>query len=134
MAARRPDAAPSGSTFGDQRPGARADRHRLPVQGAGSTSTRTSAQLRRGHARQTAGIRRAGAAALDLCDVACGRFEAFWELTLAPWDMAGGMLIVREAGAVVTTVDGVEARVEHTTICAGSPAMHAWLLATIGAA
>jgi myo-inositol-1(or 4)-monophosphatase len=84
--------------------------------------------------RATAGIRRAGSAALDLCDVACGRFEAFWELTLAPWDVAAGILIVREAGGVVTTVDGAEARVAHTTICAGSPIMHRWLLDTIGAA
>jgi myo-inositol-1(or 4)-monophosphatase len=84
--------------------------------------------------RATAGVRRAGAAALDLCDVACGRFEAFWELTLAPWDVAAGMLIAREAGAVVTTIDGAEARVAHTTVCAGGPAMHAWLLATLAAA
>jgi myo-inositol-1(or 4)-monophosphatase len=84
--------------------------------------------------RATAGIRRAGSAALDLCDVACGRFEAFWELTLAPWDVAAGILIVREAGGVVTTVDGAEARVAHTTICAGSPIMHRWLLDAIGAA
>ena len=81
--------------------------------------------------RATAGVRRAGSAALDLCDVACGRFEAFWELTLSPWDVAAGILIAREAGANVTTIDGAEAQVAHTTICAGSPAMHRWLLATI---
>jgi myo-inositol-1(or 4)-monophosphatase len=81
--------------------------------------------------RATAGVRRPGSAALDLCDVACGRFDAFWELTLAPWDVAAGILLVREAGGIVTTTDGAEARVEHTTICAGSPAMHAWLLDTI---
>jgi myo-inositol-1(or 4)-monophosphatase len=81
--------------------------------------------------RATAGVRRAGSAALDLCDVACGRFEGFWELTLSPWDVAAGILLVREAGGVVTTVDGAQARVEHTTICAGSPEMHRWLLATV---
>jgi myo-inositol-1(or 4)-monophosphatase len=80
-----------------------------------------------------AGIRRAGAAALDLCDVACGRFEGFWEHTLAPWDMAAGLLIVREAGGVVTTLDGGEARVGHTSVLAGSPPMHAWLLALMKA-
>jgi myo-inositol-1(or 4)-monophosphatase len=85
-------------------------------------------------ARATAGIRRAGAAALDLCDVACGRFEAFWELTLSPWDVAAGMLIAQEAGAVVTTADGTPARVAQTSLCVGSPAMHAWLLATLRAA
>jgi myo-inositol-1(or 4)-monophosphatase len=78
-----------------------------------------------------AGIRRAGAAALDLCDVACGRFEGFWEHTLAPWDMAAGLLLVREAGGIVTTLDGDEARVGHTSVLAGSPPMHAWLLAVM---
>lgn len=48
--------------------------------------------------RATAGIRRAGAAALDLCDVACGRLDAFFEFHLMPWDVAAGALIVREAG------------------------------------
>ena len=79
----------------------------------------------------TAGIRRAGAAALDLCDVACGRFDAFWELTLAPWDIAAGLLIVREAGGLTTDLDGAEAHVSHTPLLVGSPAMHAWMLAII---
>ena len=52
--------------------------------------------------RGTAGIRRPGSASLDLADVACGRFEAFWELRLAPWDIAAGTLIIREAGGIVT--------------------------------
>lgn len=84
--------------------------------------------------RHTAGVRRPGSAALDLADVACGRFDAFWELTLAPWDVAAGILLVREAGGVVTDLDGAEARVAHTAICAGSPTMHAWLLDTVRAA
>lgn len=78
--------------------------------------------------RRTAGIRRAGAAALDLCDVACGRFDGFWELTLAPWDVAAGLLIVREAGGLATDLDGREAPVAFGPIVAGSPAMHEWLL------
>jgi myo-inositol-1(or 4)-monophosphatase len=49
----------------------------------------------------TSGIRRAGSAALDLCNVACGRFDAFWELALMPWDFAAGILIIREAGGSV---------------------------------
>lgn len=49
----------------------------------------------------TSGIRRAGSAALDLCNVACGRFDAFWELALMPWDFAAGILIIREAGGCV---------------------------------
>jgi myo-inositol-1(or 4)-monophosphatase len=77
---------------------------------------------------QTAGIRRPGSAALDLCDVACGRFDAFWELRLAPWDVAAGNLIIREAGGVVTDLDGNDALVAHGPIVAGNPTMHAWLL------
>jgi myo-inositol-1(or 4)-monophosphatase len=76
----------------------------------------------------TAGVRRGGAAVLDLCDVACGRFEAFWELELAPWDIAAGMLIAREAGAVVTDLEGIAAPVGTGPIVAGNPALHAWLL------
>jgi myo-inositol-1(or 4)-monophosphatase len=84
--------------------------------------------------RSTAGIRRAGAAALDLCDVACGRFEAFWELTLAPWDIAAGIAIIKEAGGVVTDLDGGEPMVTHTGLVAGSPQMHAWLMRTLNSA
>jgi myo-inositol-1(or 4)-monophosphatase len=78
--------------------------------------------------RDVAGIRRAGSAALDLADVACGRFDGFWELTLAPWDVAAGILLVREAGGVVTDASGVPATVSHTSIVAGNPSMHTWLL------
>ena len=51
-------------------------------------------------------VRRPGSAALDLCYTAMGRFDGFWEAYLNPWDMAGGVLIVREAGGIVTTFDG----------------------------
>jgi myo-inositol-1(or 4)-monophosphatase len=78
--------------------------------------------------RETSGIRRPGAAALDLADVACGRFEAFWELTLAPWDIAAGLLLVREAGGIATDLTGAPAEVKHTGLVVGNPAMHAWLL------
>ena len=77
---------------------------------------------------ETSGIRRAGAAALDLADVACGRFEAFWEMTLAPWDIAAGILLVREAGGVITDLDGNPCPVAHTSVVAGNPRMHQWLL------
>ena len=77
------------------------------------------------------GVRRAGAAALDLASVACGRFEGFWELRLSPWDIAAGMLIVREAGGIVTTLDGAPCPVARTGIVAGSAAMHPWLLRTV---
>lgn len=52
------------------------------------------------------GVRRAGSAALDLCSVACGQFEGFWEFGLKPWDTAAGMLLVREAGGMVTDFAG----------------------------
>jgi myo-inositol-1(or 4)-monophosphatase len=77
---------------------------------------------------QVAGLRRAGSAALDLCDVACGRYDAFWEYRLAPWDVAAGLLLVREAGGIVTDLDGTPATVTQGPIVAGNPKMHAWLL------
>jgi myo-inositol-1(or 4)-monophosphatase len=55
---------------------------------------------------RTHGVRRAGSAALDLCNVACGRFEGFWEFNLNPWDTAAGVLIIEEAGGKVTRFDG----------------------------
>jgi myo-inositol-1(or 4)-monophosphatase len=81
--------------------------------------------------RGTAGIRRAGSAALDLSNVACGRFDAFWELVLAPWDVAAGLLMVQEAGGVVTDIDGNPPQLSTEAFVAGNPAMHAWLLQTV---
>ncbi len=81
--------------------------------------------------RGTAGIRRAGSAALDLSNVACGRFDAFWELVLAPWDMAAGLLMVREAGGIITDLEGNPAKLQAGAFVAGNPAMHAWLLQTV---
>lgn len=85
-------------------------------------------------ARRTAGIRRAGSAALDLADVACGRFDAFWELSLSPWDVAAGLLLVMEAGGVVTDFDGSRARPSFGGYVAGNPEMHAWLMQTLAEA
>ena len=79
----------------------------------------------------TAGIRRAGSAALDLSNVAAGRFDAFWELVLAPWDVAAGILMVEEAGGVVTDLDGNPPQLGGGAYVAGNPAMHAWLLQTV---
>ena len=78
--------------------------------------------------REVAGIRRPGAAALDLADVACGRFDAFWELSLAPWDIAAGILLIREAGGTITNLEGESCRVEQTGVVAGNPRMHQWLI------
>ena len=85
------------------------------------------AQLRRVFPA-TSGVRRAGSAALDLVSVACGHFDAFWELTLAPWDTAAGIIIVREAGGVVTDLHGAPAGVQHGGVVAGNPAMHRWVM------
>jgi myo-inositol-1(or 4)-monophosphatase len=81
--------------------------------------------------RQTAGIRRAGSAALDLADLACGRFDGFWELVLAPWDTAAGLLLVREAGGIVTDLSGGRCQPAHGPVVAGNPDIHPWLLKAI---
>ncbi len=70
------------------------------------------------------GVRRDGSAALNLCYLACGRFDGFWESHLAPWDMAAGVLIVREAGGVVTRYDGGEFRLEGRQILASNGRIH----------
>jgi len=81
--------------------------------------------------RSVSGIRRAGSAALDLAHVAAGHFEAFWEMGLGPWDIAAGVVLIREAGGLVTRFDGNEDVLNHGDIAAGNPAMHAWLLKTL---
>lgn len=70
------------------------------------------------------GIRRDGSAALNLCYLACGRFDGFWERHLSPWDMAAGVLIVREAGGTVTRYDGAEFRLDGREILASNGAIH----------
>lgn len=69
-------------------------------------------------------VRRAGAAALDLCLVAEGVFDAFWEANLKPWDTAAGSLLVKEAGGVVYNYFGEPHQVLHSSIIASSPQMH----------
>lgn len=82
---------------------------------------------------EVAGIRRCGAAALDLAFVAAGRFDAFFELGLAPWDVAAGTLLVREAGGWVTQCDGAETRVEGQDILAcASTAVQAAMIRVLG--
>jgi myo-inositol-1(or 4)-monophosphatase len=78
--------------------------------------------------RSTAGIRRAGAAALDLCAVATGRFDAFWEHSLEPWDFAAGALLIREAGGVITDLRGEALPFSRSGALAGNPWMHEWML------
>lgn len=69
-------------------------------------------------------IRRAGSAALDLCYVACGRFDGFWEMDLHPWDSAAGMLIVEEAGGRVTRFDGAKYTCHDPDILATNGSIH----------
>lgn len=73
----------------------------------------------------TAGIRRFGSAALDLAWVAAGRFDGYWERGLKPWDIAAGEVIVREAGGIVTEVEGGAAMLTSGSILAGNPVLHA---------
>lgn len=84
--------------------------------------------------RGSAGVRRAGAAALDLCHVASGWFDGFWELSLAPWDVAAGTLMVREAGGIVTRLNGDPSVIGAGSLLAGNPAIHAALRDTLHAA
>jgi myo-inositol-1(or 4)-monophosphatase len=74
------------------------------------------------------GVRRAGAAALDLAYVACGRLDAFWELGLSPWDMAAGALLIQEAGGLVGDLKGDQTYMESGDIVAATPKVFASLL------
>ena len=76
----------------------------------------------------TAGVRRFGSAALDLAWVASGRFDAFWERNLKPWDIAAGILIVKEAGGVVSDMDGRENMMDSGHIIATNQTLHRPLL------
>jgi myo-inositol-1(or 4)-monophosphatase len=76
----------------------------------------------------SAGVRRAGAAALDLAYVACGRLDAFWELGLSPWDMAAGALLIQEAGGLVGDLTGEHQFLESGDICAATPKLFSALL------
>ncbi|HXF26278.1 MAG TPA: inositol monophosphatase family protein [Bryobacteraceae bacterium] len=77
----------------------------------------------------THGVRRAGSAALDLAYVACGRLEAFWEFGLNPWDMAAGLLIVKEAGGACSDMDGGTAKLRGRHILADNSRVHDEILA-----
>lgn len=77
---------------------------------------------------KTHGVRRAGSAALDLCDVACGRFDGFWEFNLNPWDTAAGVLIVQEAGGRVTRFDGQPFHIDSRETLASNGHVHEALL------
>ena len=82
---------------------------------------------------QTRGVRRFGSAALELCYVACGRLEGFWEATLSPWDCMAGLLIAREAGGKVTDYSGSEIAISGAQILASNGLLHDAVLAVIQA-
>jgi myo-inositol-1(or 4)-monophosphatase len=80
---------------------------------------------------EVAGIRRLGSAALDLAYVAAGRLDGFWEHALSPWDIAAGILMIREAGGFVTDFDGGSAMFDSGSVVAGNEAIHRALIKTV---
>ena len=76
---------------------------------------------------ETAGIRRAGVASLDLAYVAAGRFDGFWEHDLKAWDIAAGVLLIQEAGGLVSDLQGNNDFWESGNVMAGNPRVHAEL-------
>jgi myo-inositol-1(or 4)-monophosphatase len=81
-----------------------------------------------------AGLRRYGAATLDLAWIAAGRLDAYWERDLSPWDLAAGMILVREAGGFVSDCDGKDAVLTKGQVVAGNDTMHRELLRLLKAA
>ncbi len=88
------------------------------------------AELRRVMA-EVSGIRRCGSAALDLAWLAAGRFDGFWEQGLLPWDMAAGIVLVREAGGIVTDIFGGDRMLDSGTVAGGNVAIHRRMLETL---
>ena len=82
---------------------------------------------------QARGVRRDGSAALDLCYVACGRYDGFWELGLRPWDMAGGSIIVEESGGTVTNITGGKFSIYEDEIVASNGKIHLEMLKVLSA-
>jgi myo-inositol-1(or 4)-monophosphatase len=80
----------------------------------------------------THGVRRAGAAALDLAYVASGRLDAFWEFGLNPWDMAAGILLIAEAGSKCSDMHGEPARLRGPHLLADNGAVHDAILELFG--
>lgn len=83
-------------------------------------------------AGQTAGIRRPGAASLDLAYVAAGRFDGFWEMNLKSWDIAAGLLLVKEAGGMVSDFRGGNDCMKTGNVVCASPKVFKPLLQIVG--
>jgi myo-inositol-1(or 4)-monophosphatase len=88
-------------------------------------------RLFRAFASSTAGLRRPGAAALDLAYVAAGRLDGFWENGLAPWDMAAGSLLVLEAGGIITDDLGGAGHMESGNVVCGNPRIHELMMKVV---
>lgn len=81
--------------------------------------------------RESMGMRRSGSAALDLCFLACGRYDAFFEYDLKPWDIAAGKIIVEEAGGMVTNMDGTPLNPKNGALLATNGSLHQSMLEVI---
>ncbi|WP_395664304.1 inositol monophosphatase family protein [Methylocella sp.] len=81
--------------------------------------------------REAGNVRRLGSAALDLCYVAAGSYDGFWERGLKSWDMAAGIVMVKEAGGFVTDADGGAAMLDKGTVCAGNDVIQRALLGLV---
>jgi myo-inositol-1(or 4)-monophosphatase len=95
------------------------------------TSASNNLDYFRAFALRAQGIRRAGSAALDLCYVAAGRFDGFWELKLNPWDCAAGYLMVREAGGKVTNWRGEEGSIYDRECLATNSRIHGQMMTVL---
>lgn len=82
--------------------------------------------------QHSAGIRRMGAASLDLAYVAAGRFDGFWEMSLKPWDLAAGLLLISEAGGFASDFSGGNSMMQTGNIVCGNPKVFKHLLSSVG--
>jgi len=104
----------------------------IPFKGRGDHATFLKEQ--EAVMKEVAGIRRFGAASLDLAYVAAGRFDAFWERDLSPWDIAAGLLLVKEAQGMVSDLSNGPNMLDSGTILAANDMLHPQLLKMIKAA
>ena len=84
--------------------------------------------------REVAGIRQTGSASIDLAWTAAGRFDAFWEYDIQPWDMAAGIVLIREAGGIISDMYGGSQMFEMKSVLGGNTQIHRGLLGVCTAA
>ncbi len=100
----------------------------FPYKKDGEKSTKTLENLQKLLKNEIGGIRRIGSAALDLCYVACGRFDGYWEYGLSPWDYAAGAIIVTEAGGTITSTTGDKYSISQQDTLASNGKVHSELI------